>query len=123
MTSSFLEKSSRDFLFVFQEDQVSVELAIDPRVHSRLIGTKGRAIHKFMDSYKVDIRFPRSNSSDPVIISGTADNVEEAREQLLLLEEEYVSSVVVAVVVLDPCVDIGLSVTPLFLFISEDVIR
>ena len=43
-----------------------------------------------MDTYKVDIRFPSLNTSDPVVISGQADNVEEARDQLLLLEEEYV---------------------------------
>ena len=44
-----------------------------------------------MDTYKVDIRFPSLNTSDPVVISGMADNVEEAKDQLLLLEEEYVS--------------------------------
>ena len=75
---------------VLQEDQVSVPVPIDPRVHRRLIGMKGRAIRKFMDTYKVDIRFPSLNTSDPVVISGQADNVEEARDQLLLLEEEYV---------------------------------
>lgn len=75
------------------EDQVSVEVPIDPRVHRRLIGMKGRAIRKFMDTYKVDIRFPSLNTSDPVVISGQADNVEEARDQLLLLEEEYMQDV------------------------------
>lgn len=44
-----------------------------------------------MDTYKVDIRFPSLNTSDPVVISGMAENVEEAKDQLLLLEEEYVS--------------------------------
>ena len=44
-----------------------------------------------MDTYKVDIRFPSLNTSDPVVISGLAENVDEARDQLLLLEEEYVS--------------------------------
>lgn len=71
---------------------MSVEVPIDPRVHRRLIGTKGRAIRKFMDIYRVDIRFPSLNTSDPVVISGLADNVEEAKDQLLLLEEEYVSA-------------------------------
>ena len=42
-----------------------------------------------MDTYKVDIRFPSLNTSDPVVISGQAENVEEAKDQLLLLEEEY----------------------------------
>ena len=44
-----------------------------------------------METYKVDIRFPSLNTSDPVVISGLAENVEEAKDQLLLLEEEYVS--------------------------------
>ena len=67
-----------------------MEVPIDPRVHRRLIGAKGRTIRKFMDTYKVDIRFPSHNTSDPVVISGMAENVEEAKDQLLLLEEEYV---------------------------------
>lgn len=79
-------------IFFAQEDQVSVEVPIDPRVHRRLIGAKGRAIRKFMDTYKVDIRFPSLNTSDPVVVSGLAENVEEAKDQLLLLEEEYVST-------------------------------
>lgn len=79
---------------IAQEDQVSVEVPIDPRVHRRLIGAKGRAIRKFMETYRVDIRFPSLNTSDPVVISGHEENVEEARDQLLLLEEEYVSTVI-----------------------------
>ena len=70
---------------------MSVVVPIDPRVHRRLIGTKGRTIRKFMDTYRVDIRFPSLNTSDPVVISGLSENVEEAKDQLLLLEEEYVS--------------------------------
>ncbi|EDO37476.1 predicted protein [Nematostella vectensis] len=75
------------------EDQVSVELTIDPRIHRRLIGAKGRAVRKLMEQYKVDIRFPRQNANDPVVISGQEQDVEEAKEQLLLLEEEYMQSV------------------------------
>jgi rRNA processing protein Krr1/Pno1 len=70
---------------------VSVELHIDPRIHNRLIGAKGRTIRKFMETYKVDIRFPRSKGNEPVTITGLAADVEEAKEQLELLEEEYVS--------------------------------
>lgn len=70
---------------------MSVELFIDPRIHNRLIGTKGRTVRKYMDQYKVDIRFPRGKPDDPVVITGLAPDVEEAKEQLELLEEEYVS--------------------------------
>ena len=75
---------------------MSVDVPIDPRVHRRLIGTKGRTIRKFMETYKVDIRFPSLNTSDPVVISGLTENVEEAKDQLLLLEEEYVSADLIA---------------------------
>lgn len=75
------------------EDQVSVGLFIDPRIHNRLIGTKGRTIRKFMDQYKVDIRFPRGKPNDPVVITGLAPDVEEAKEKLELLEEEYMQDV------------------------------
>ena len=81
------------FCLFTQENQVSVEVTIDPRVHRRLIGTKGRTIRKFMETYKVDIRFPSLNTADPVVISGLDENVEEAKDQLLLLEEEYVSGI------------------------------
>lgn len=48
-----------------------------------------------MDDFKVDIRFPRSNEADPnaVVITGSEDNVNEAKDYLLNLEEEYVRKV------------------------------
>ncbi|KAJ8954742.1 hypothetical protein NQ318_011437 [Aromia moschata] len=61
------------------------------RVHSRLIGSRGRNIRKIMEDYNVDIKFPRNDDPDPnlVIISGQEENVTEARDHLLNLEEEY----------------------------------
>ena len=70
---------------------MSEELDIDPRVHSRLIGGKGRNIRQFMDKFHVDIRFPRPNTSEMVVVTGLQANVDEAKEHLLLLEEEFVS--------------------------------
>jgi len=68
------------------------EVHIDRAVHSRLIGSRGRAITKIMDEYKVDIRMPGRDAEDPdlVIISGREDDVLDCREHLLNLEEEYV---------------------------------
>jgi hypothetical protein len=45
-----------------------------------------------MDQYNVDIRFPRSDSHNPdlVVISGLAENVDEAKDHILNLAEEYV---------------------------------
>lgn len=62
-------------------------------MHSRLIGTKGRNIHKIMDEFKVDIKFPRKTDLDPNIVTivGTEENVADAKDRLLNLEEEYVS--------------------------------
>lgn len=66
---------------------------IDYRVHSRLIGTRGRNIRKIMDEFEVDIKFPRRTDTDKnlVTIVGTEDNVADARDRLLNLAEEYVS--------------------------------
>lgn len=75
-------------------DLVKEEVLIDPQVHSRLIGSRGRNIRKIMEDYKVDIKFPRNDDSNPnlVIITGQQDNVTDVREHLLNLEEEYVSN-------------------------------
>ncbi|XP_017771601.1 PREDICTED: vigilin [Nicrophorus vespilloides] len=76
-------------------DLVKEEVNIDPRVHSRLIGTRGRSIRKIMDDFKVDIKFPRSEDANPslVIITGPEENVLEAKDHLLNLEEEYMQDV------------------------------
>lgn len=65
---------------------------IDHRIHPRIIGAKGRAIHKVMEDYKVDIRFAgrEAEDKDLVIIRGKEDNVLDCKDHLLNLEEEYV---------------------------------
>jgi polyribonucleotide nucleotidyltransferase len=73
------------------EEQVTDEVEIDARVHSRLIGAKGKAIRKVMDQFSVDIRFPKDKESSIVTITGLEVNVEEAKDHLLNMEEEYVS--------------------------------
>jgi rRNA processing protein Krr1/Pno1 len=71
---------------------VKEQVSIDHRVHARLIGQRGRAIHKVMEQYSVDIKFPRSTDPDPSLVSiiGSEENVAEAKEHLLNLTEEYV---------------------------------
>ncbi len=66
-------------------------MTIDNRVHSRLIGARGKAIAKVMEDYSVDIRFPRDKSSDIITITGLEENVEDAKEHLLIVAEDYVS--------------------------------
>lgn len=76
------------------EDQTSLEVMIDHRIHSRIIGQKGRAVKKIMDQFGVDIRFPRADGNpDVVVISGSEERCEECKEHLILLEEEYMEDV------------------------------
>lgn len=79
-------------LTLFQDELVSIDVKIDPRVHNRIIGKSGRSVHLIMDQFKVDIRFPRDSSEGIVTITGREDAVEDCEEHLLTLEEEYVSS-------------------------------
>lgn len=67
------------------------DLDVDSRIHSRLIGSKGRNIRKIMDEYKVDIKFARSTDPNPNIMTvmGQPDNVEECKEHILNVVEEY----------------------------------
>ncbi|PNF18399.1 Vigilin [Cryptotermes secundus] len=76
-------------------NMVKEEVHIDARVHSRLIGARGRNIHKIMEQYSVDIKFPRSTDTDPNIVTviGAEENVLDARDCLLNLEEEYMQDV------------------------------
>merc|ERR1712168_267287 len=73
------------------ESMVQEEVSIDPRVHSMIIGKRGRSIRKIMEDYKVDIRLPRGGD-DPslVVVSGDDDNVQDCIEYLKLLEEEHI---------------------------------
>lgn len=67
---------------------------IDSRIHSRLIGSRGRAIRKVMEDYKVEIKFPRQDD-DPnlVTIMGAPENVEECKDHLLNMSEEYMQDI------------------------------
>ena len=80
---------------VMQEEQITVEVRIDRRVHSRLIGQRGKAIAKVMEQYKVDIKFPRDKGSDIVTIMGLEDNVADAKEDLLSKTDDFVSVAIV----------------------------
>merc|ERR1719153_613696 len=46
------------------ESMVQEEVSIDPRVHSMIIGKRGRSIRKIMEDFKVDIRLPREGDAD-----------------------------------------------------------
>nr|XP_020465644.1 vigilin [Monopterus albus] len=78
------------------EEMISEDITLDSRVHSRIIGARGKGIRKIMDEYKVDLRFPQSGAADPnlVTVTGRPEFVDEAIDHLLNLEEEYLADVV-----------------------------
>jgi transcription antitermination factor NusA-like protein len=75
------------------EDQVTLEVSINNQIHSRIIGGKGRTVRKLMEQFKTDIRFPRGENPDLVMVTGTQENCEACIEHLLTLEEEYMDEV------------------------------
>merc|ERR1719462_847549 len=75
------------------EDQVTLEVCINNQIHSRIIGGKGRTVRKLMEQFKTDIRFPRGENPDQVLVTGTQENCEACIEHLLTLEEEYMDEV------------------------------
>lgn len=81
------------------DDLVKQDLPIDHRIHSRLIGRRGRNIRQVMDQFKVEIRFP-AEGSDPnmVTIIGPEEKVQECTDYLLNLVEEYVSTCYISVI-------------------------
>ncbi|XP_015787332.1 vigilin [Tetranychus urticae] len=78
------------------ENTVSEEIEIDAKVHRRLIGARGRNINSIMNTFKVEVKFPKENSSNPnlVTISGEPENIERAKDHLLELQDEYLDDVV-----------------------------
>ena len=66
------------------ESMIKEEVHIDPRIHSMIIGKRGRSIRKIMDDFKVDIRLPRDGDEDPslVVISGDEEAVLDCIDHL-----------------------------------------
>ncbi|XP_037566571.1 vigilin-like [Dermacentor silvarum] len=78
------------------EDMVTKDIEIDHRVHSRLIGAKGRNIRRLMEQHKVEIKFPRPEdpNKDLVQVTGAEEDVEEALDYLKQFEDEHLEDIV-----------------------------
>ena len=78
--------------YSLQESQVVLNVPLDSRIHARIIGKGGMNLRKLMDTYKVDIRFPRREEPDmdQVTITGDEAKVYEAEAELKRLEDIYV---------------------------------
>jgi polyribonucleotide nucleotidyltransferase len=75
-------------------EMVKEEFEIDNRVHSRIIGARGKNVRQIMQDFQVDIRFPRDGNPNLVVVSGSdPDKVYDAKDHLLNLEEEYLQDV------------------------------
>lgn len=62
-----------------------------------------------MEDFKVDIRFPRQEESDPnlIVIQGLEEDCYECKDHLLNLEEEYVSKRLIWNLIRDKVVGFG----------------
>lgn len=68
---------------------------LNHRVHSRVIGTRGRNVRKIAEDFKVEIKFPRDNDDpDTIYITGLEDHVLDCKDHLLNLEEEYMQDMI-----------------------------
>jgi len=86
---SFIRKKIND-----EQSKQAQEIEIDNRVHSRIIGQKGRTLAKLMEKYKVEVKFS-GRQSDIVIVKGdSSEAVDDACDALKNLEEEYLQDVI-----------------------------
>ncbi|XP_055915832.1 vigilin isoform X1 [Eupeodes corollae] len=78
------------------DDLYKEVVEIDQRVHSHIIGHRGRNIRAIIEDYKVDVRFPTATDAnkDAVTIIGKEEDVENAKEHILSVAEEYISNFV-----------------------------
>ncbi|XP_060078333.1 vigilin-like [Ylistrum balloti] len=92
------QAAKEDILKIVQEyeEMVTMECTVDHRVHPRIIGARGRNIRKLMEQFKVDVRFPRSESDHPdlIFITGAEEAVAECQDYLLNIEEEFLQDVI-----------------------------
>lgn len=78
------------------KDLTTEEVEVDNRIHSRLIGTRGKNIKRLMDQFKVDIKFPKvQNGENPdiVTITGAKENVEECKEHIQEMADSFLDDI------------------------------
>lgn len=85
---AFIQQKIKD-----ENSKTSQEISIDNRVHSRIIGQRGKALAKITEKFKVDVKF-NGRTSDVVVVKGaSAEAVDDACDHLKNLEEEYLQDV------------------------------
>jgi predicted PilT family ATPase len=91
-------KAARDEILQIVGDyneMVKETVPLDARIHSRIIGQRGRHVRQIMEDFHVDIKFPREGDADMnhVTVMGKEEDVEACKDHLLNLEEEYMQDV------------------------------
>ena len=72
-----------------------MEIRVDPKFHSKLIGSRGASINKLRQDFDVDVQFPRSNDApedaDRIVLIGMEKQANAARDKITALIAELVS--------------------------------
>ncbi len=73
------------------QSKITMEIEIDPRIHSRIIGSGGSRLQQIMKDYNVEIKFQANNQPDKVHVIGLdQEKIEACIDHLLVLEEDFV---------------------------------
>ena len=77
------------------EKTVTKQISLNNRVHGHIIGSRGKAIHKIMNQFQVDISFPPRGVQDAniVTVTGLPNKVTKAIDHILSLEEYFMAVV------------------------------
>ncbi|CAF5153168.1 unnamed protein product, partial [Rotaria magnacalcarata] len=68
----------------------TMEIEIDPRIHSRIIGSGGVKLQQITKEYEVEIKFQAHNQPNKVHVIGLdQDKIDACIDHLLLLEEDF----------------------------------
>jgi hypothetical protein len=77
-----------------EDSKLSETITIDNRVHSRLIGQRGKSLLKICDKFGVEVKFVGRSSDDVVVKAKSQESLDDAIDYLKNLEEEYLQDVV-----------------------------
>ncbi|EPY75628.1 vigilin-like protein [Camelus ferus] len=74
------------------EKTITKQISLNSQVCGHIIGLHGKAIHKIMNQFQVDIYFsPRGIQDANITVTGLPNNVKKAIDHILSLEEYYLT--------------------------------
>jgi polyribonucleotide nucleotidyltransferase len=77
------------------EKTVSKQISLNYHVHGHIIGSHGKTIHKIMNQFQVDIKFPPKGSSNlSITVTGLPNKVTNAIDHIFKLEKYYLSAII-----------------------------